>query len=84
MELHFDLHQVVLAAAGNGTQVIVLPEYGAMLHAFTVQTKNGPHNIIDNYSSAGEIKASLATSYKSSKLSPFACRIAAGRCGTAP
>ena len=74
-----DLHQVVLTAPGNGTQVIVLPEYGAMLHAFTVKTKKGTHNIIDNYSSAGEIQTSLANSYKSSKLSPFACRIAAGK-----
>ena len=61
------------------TQVIILPEYGAMLHAFIVETNNGPHNIIDNYSGAAEIKKELATSFKSSKLSPFACRIPGGK-----
>ena len=73
------LHQVILTAPGNSAQVIVLPEYGAMLHAFLVPTKNGLHNIIDNYSSVTEIEKDLATSFKNSKLSPFACRIAGGK-----
>jgi aldose 1-epimerase len=71
--------QVILTAPDTGAAVIILPDYGAMLHAFTVQTKNGPHNIIDNYSGAAEIKEELGKSYKSSKLSPFACRIAGGK-----
>ena len=71
--------QVVLTAPDTGAQVIILPAHGAMLHAFTVQTKNGPHNIIDNYSSTAVLKEELGTSYKSSKLSPFACRIAGGK-----
>jgi aldose 1-epimerase len=73
------LEQVILTAPGGGTQVVILPEFGAMLHAFTVETKNGPHNIIDNYTDAAEIKKELATSFKGSKLSPFACRIPEGK-----
>jgi aldose 1-epimerase len=73
------LAQVILTDPASRTQVIILPGYGAMLHAFTVEAKNGLHNIIDNYSSAEEIKKELATSFKSSKLSPFACRIPDGK-----
>jgi len=73
------LEQVILTDPNTRTQVAVLPHYGAMLHAFTVETRNGSHNIIDNYNDAGEIEKSLATSFKSSKLSPFACRIAGGK-----
>ncbi len=73
------LEQVILTDPNNKTQVIILPAYGAMLHAFTVVTKNGPHNIIDNYSDKADIEKNLSLSYKSSKLSPFACRIPQGK-----
>lgn len=55
--------------------VSIAPEQGAMLHAFTVQSGMGPVNIINNYSNKAELDKELALSYKSSKLSPFPCRI---------
>jgi aldose 1-epimerase len=58
------------------TTVSVVPKYGAMLHGFSIQGKEGMVNVIDNYSDEHAIKKDLAMSYKSSKLSPFACRIA--------
>ena len=73
------LEQVILTDPATQTQVIILPQYGAMLHAFTVKTKTGFHNIIDNYSDAETLEKELSTSFKSSKLSPFVCRIAGGR-----
>lgn len=73
------LAQVTLTDPANGTQVVILPEYGAMLHAFIAETAGGRHNIIDNYGSAAEIERELSTSFKSSKLSPFACRIPEGK-----
>ncbi len=74
------LEKVILTDPANGTEIVILPQYGAMLHAFIVETGHGRrHNIIDNYSSAAETEQQLATSYKSSKLSPFACRIPAGK-----
>ena len=73
------LEQIILTDPATRTQINILPKYGAMLHAFTVETKNGLHNVIDNYSSEAEIKDKLSTSFKSSKLSPFACRIADGK-----
>jgi aldose 1-epimerase len=61
------------------TLVSIVPKYGAMLHAFAVETKTGIHNIIDGYLNAEDIQKNLVTSFKSSKLSPFACRIPEGK-----
>ncbi|MBC6491079.1 aldose 1-epimerase [Flavihumibacter stibioxidans] len=55
--------------------VSIAPDHGAMLHAFIVKTSDGPCNVISNYSSEEEIGRQLNRSYKSSKLSPFPCRI---------
>ncbi len=71
---------LITLSSGNGkTQASIVPQYGAMLHAFSIETPNGHTNIIDNYSSGKQIKEILATSYKSSKLSPFVCRIPDGK-----
>jgi aldose 1-epimerase len=59
--------------------VSVIPGYGAMLDAFTIKTKNGPFNVIDNYSNIEDLEKNLAMSFKSSKLSPFVCRIQDGK-----
>lgn len=63
----------------TGTLVSVVPQYGAMLHAFAIQSKEGLWNVIDNYADKAAIEKDLALSYKSSKLSPFACRIPEGK-----
>ena len=63
----------------TGTSVDILPTSGALLHRFNITTAGNSFNIIDNYKSKDELENSLASSYKSSKLSPFVCRIAAGQ-----
>lgn len=57
----------------------ILPSYGALLHAFSVTAHNKPLNIIDGYPDLASVEKQLATSYKSSKLSPFVCRIPDGK-----
>lgn len=74
-----DIQLVQVTNEATGTFIQVAPAYGAMLHAFTVKHKEGWHNVIDNYSSKEQIEAELAMSYKSSKLSPFVCRINEGK-----
>jgi aldose 1-epimerase len=71
--------QVILEDKTAHAQLTVLPECGGSLHAFIVQTRNGPVNIIDNYPNIETYRKELTTSYKGSKLSPFACRIPGGR-----
>jgi aldose 1-epimerase len=61
------------------SRVSILPETGAMLHSFEVQTDNGPFNIIDNYANPSILLNELNESFKSCKLSPFACRIPGGK-----
>ncbi|KYP15680.1 aldose 1-epimerase [Flavihumibacter sp. CACIAM 22H1] len=58
--------------------VSIAPEFGGMLHAFTVNAPNGPVNIINNYANKAALDQELSLSYKSSKLSPFPCRIENG------
>jgi aldose 1-epimerase len=63
----------------SNTLVSVAPQHGALLHAFSIETVTGMRNVIDNYSGGEELQRDLALSFKSSKLSPFVCRIREGR-----
>lgn len=63
----------------NQTVVDILPAHGALLHGFNIATPNGPINIIDHYANEEEVESTLNRSYKSSKLSPFVCRIPEGK-----
>jgi aldose 1-epimerase len=60
------------------TKAVILPDYGAMLHSFIIKTGTGHFNIIDGYSNLQVLENEIADSFKSCKLSPFACRIPAG------
>lgn len=74
-----DLSLVRLQDNATGTTISVLPQYGALLHAFEISLQGSQVNIIDNYSGKADIEKNLGLSYKSSKLSPFACRIPGGK-----
>jgi aldose 1-epimerase len=74
------LELVNLKEEGTGTEIALLPGYGALLHAFRVRQKEETFfNVINNYHDLAELQMQLDRSYKSSKLSPFPCRIPAGR-----
>ena len=60
-------------------EVDILPAHGALLHAFRLRVGDQLFNIIDNYRTPEEIEEQLSKSYKSSKLSPFVCRIPEGK-----
>lgn len=59
----------------NGAEAHVIPSFGALLHAFIVPHGDGKLNVIDSYKNVGELNAGITGSFKSVKLSPFACRI---------
>jgi aldose 1-epimerase len=73
------LELVSIRDAITGTTVSILPQYGAILHRFSVLNEGESLNIIDNYSGREDVQANLARWYKSTKLSPFVCRIANGK-----
>jgi aldose 1-epimerase len=74
-----NLDLVVLKDEYTKTEAALLPACGASLHGFSVLIKDDPVNIIDNYNSDAQVKKELSSTFKSSKLSPFACRIPDGR-----
>lgn len=72
-------NKIILSDEATGTSVEILPEYGAILHSFSIQHHNGVLNIIDNYSSADDLTAHITSKgFKSCKLSPFVCRLKNG------
>src|ERR1044072_8071866 len=70
---------VKLQDNATNTIITILPEYGALLHSFEVDVKGENLNIIDNYSNREHVEQDLGISYKSSKLSPFVCRLRDGK-----
>ena len=68
--------KIVLTDAKGECKAEVVPECGAMLHNFSVVSKNEWFNIIDSYLNKEEFDAHAeALGFKGLKLSPFACRI---------
>jgi aldose 1-epimerase len=49
--------------------------FGAVLNSFSLPVDGEIINVVDGYSSVEEAQRSMTTFFKSSKLSPFACRI---------
>ncbi|WP_127128261.1 aldose 1-epimerase [Pseudoflavitalea rhizosphaerae] len=74
-----DLELLRLQDKATDTTISILPAYGALLHGFDVPLNGGRFNIIHNYSGKADLEKDLAISYKSAKLSPFACRLPDGR-----
>ena len=74
------LDLVNLKDENTGTEIALLPGHGATLHAFRVRQKDDqPINVIDNYRDLDELNKEMSRSFKGPKLSPFPCRIAAGK-----
>lgn len=49
--------------------------FGAVLNSFSVPLNQKRINVIDGYTTVEEARNSMTASFKSSKLSPFACRV---------
>ena len=73
------LSLVKLQDKATNTIISILPEYGALLHSFHIPVNGQLLNIIDNYSSREQVEQELGVSFKSSKLSPFVCRMLDGK-----
>ncbi|MDP4258175.1 MAG: aldose 1-epimerase [Bacteroidota bacterium] len=77
------LSLVSLKDENSGSEAVLLPGYGAALHAFKVATAVPQHNgagemfnVVDNYTSLEQVKNEMGVNFKGPKLSPFPCRIA--------
>lgn len=63
----------------NGTRVRILPESGALWHGWQVSKNGQTFELINHYQDGADLEKHLSDSYKSAKLSPFACRIPEGK-----
>lgn len=69
---------IIELADDEGASVQVIPSLGALLHAFSIPHKGGVLNVIDSYQTRNDYDTRITDSFKSAKLSPFACRIKEG------
>lgn len=69
------LRVISLQDNSSGTSVEILPDFGALFHAFRIRHHTGSLNLIDSYESHDDLLRNISNSYKSARLSPFACRI---------
>jgi aldose 1-epimerase len=53
--------------------------FGGLLNAFTIQTEGDPINIVDGFKDVADAKTEMNNGFKSAKLSPFVCRLRAGK-----
>lgn len=72
----FDI--IALKEEDTGTQVEIVPAFGAMLYAFKVRHRAQLLNVIESYESLQEYRQQ-AGAFRGVKLSPYACRIPGGR-----
>jgi len=70
---------VILKDEQSGSEVALLPQFGALIHAFRIKTNEGLFNVIDHYENLDRLQKELPGSFKGSKLSPFPCRIPEGK-----
>jgi len=52
--------------------------FGGLLNAFRIPVKNNLVNVVDGFDSILDAKKNIATGFKSTKLSPFVCRMYEG------
>jgi aldose 1-epimerase len=63
----------------TGIQVRILPDFGAILHEFSIPSGNRRIQVINSYENLADLKKNHLLSYKGAKLSPFVCRISEGK-----
>jgi aldose 1-epimerase len=75
-----NLDLISIRDESNGTEISVVPAFGAMLHSFSIRGRDGSDvNVIDSYADLAELKAETGRWFRSAKLSPFPCRIPDGK-----
>jgi len=72
------LDQLLLKDNDSQTQAVILPKYGAILNGLFVMIEGERINLIENYPDEAAAE-NIAKSFRSSKLSPYVCRMANGQ-----
>jgi aldose 1-epimerase len=67
--------EIILFDEATGAKATVIPSAGGILNAFETNHKGKSINIIDGFIDAEDWKKNKNNGHKSSKLSPFVCRL---------
>jgi aldose 1-epimerase len=67
-----------LSDNNHSTTITIIPQAGALLHEFTIRADHQSFNIIENYQLDRPVQQQVTHYFRSVKLSPWVCRLAAG------
>ena len=74
-----DLNQLQLTDTTARIRVKILPDYGALLHEFSIPLDEGRLQAVSSYKNLSDLLKNHPLFYRSAKLSPFPCRIPNGQ-----
>lgn len=70
-----DEHTTIRLTDNSSATFAEIYSYGALLNNFTSQHHGNTINVIDGFLNTADVEEKLTKSFKSAKLSPFACRV---------
>ena len=74
-----DGFRIIRMKGSNGSYAEILPEQGAILHAFGFENGGDLQNVVDQYNSADDFKNQVEQKgFIGTKLTPFVCRLNKG------
>lgn len=71
-------HPVITLKDGNAGCEAEIYAFGGLLNAFSIPLKGAQVNVIEGFSSVADAKKNITNGFKSTKLSPFVCRMYKG------
>ncbi len=72
-------HIPLIEISDDHVFIQIVPSAGALLHSYTIKSNQGSLNCLEQFERLDEIIPHFEESYRSAKLSPFACRIDKGQ-----
>lgn len=69
---------ICLSDLDNGTEAEIYA-FGGLLNAFRIQNGNRKINLVDGFDSPEDARKHITAAFKSTKLSPFVCRMREGK-----
>jgi len=72
-------HSIIHLTDTQADSKAVIYSFGALLNAFSIIKNGQPLNIIDGFTSFEDAQTNATPAFKSSKLSPFVCRMQDGQ-----
>ena len=71
-------HPIIVLKDRNADCEAAIYAFGALLNSFSIANKGNRTNVVDGFSSVEEAMENSTNGFKSSKLSPFVCRMKNG------